>query len=72
MKPYFANEQYGSEPPATPVPRVLETVQSSSPKRRAEIRRISMIELELAFFGHALKGFARIFDPVLVIVAVRR
>ena len=31
-----------------------------------------MLDFELALLSHALKRFAGIFDPVLVVVAVRR
>src|SRR3984957_20828367 len=32
----------------------------------------SMIVFELAFFCHALKRFAGIFDPILIIIAIGR
>src|SRR6476619_1066206 len=32
----------------------------------------SVLEFELALFGHALKCFTGIFDPVLVVIAIRR
>lgn len=39
--------------------------------RQSPVARL-VLDLELALFGHALKRFARIFDPVLVIVAIGR
>src|SRR5690242_3669855 len=40
------------------------------PSRKALPR--SHLEFELAFLGHAFERFARILDPILVIVAVGR
>jgi len=58
-------------------PRKYEPVDPPIPARenfRAAARKIQrlMLDFELAFLSNALKGLARIFDPVLVVVAVRR
>jgi hypothetical protein len=37
-----------------------------------EVAARSMIVFELAFFCHALKCFAGIFDPFLLIIAIGR
>ena len=38
----------------------------------SDVTARSMIVFELAFFCHALKCFAGIFDPILIIVAIGR
>ena len=64
------------------VPPARSARDSSVPGRRSgEIAALqalgsgifrSVLEFELALFGHALKCFAGIFDPVLIVIAIRR
>lgn len=55
------------------LPEVLTTpVASMAQCRRARQSPVArlVLDLELAFFGHALKGLARILDAILIIVAI--
>ena len=54
------------------MPVTFRELRPRDSRAMLDVTARSMIVFELAFFCHALKCFAGIFDPILIIIAIGR